>query len=116
MANLNTEYAFDQGVLVDYRNLAFLEEEKLSFGEYIQNNQIEYILYPEEMDFIYTQRPMWNMFYGNVYPYYEDLQAFLSEQCVLVEEFNTPYAMRIVRFADAQDWALKIYRVRNEYE
>lgn len=74
LANLNAEYAFDYNKLYDYRNLAFLQENGLSFTDYIKRNNIKVIIYPEEMDYIYNNRPVWNVMYGNVFPYYEKMQ------------------------------------------
>lgn len=112
LANLNAEYAFEAGHLFDYRNLAFLNEEGISFSDYVVDNQIEYILLPDEMDFIYARRPAWNVMYGNLYPVYDELQNFLVDECELVESFTSPYAMRIVRFMYDEDWIVRVYRVR----
>jgi len=109
LANLNSEYAFNYGALHDYRNLDALGD--MSFSEYIYQNKIEYIIYPEEMDFIYENRPVWNVMYGNVYPYYEDMIDFLNEGCNLVHEFSSPYAMRIMMYSDDKAWKIKIYKV-----
>ena len=76
LANLNAEYAFDEGQLLDYRNLEYLAQSGLTFEEYVSSRGIEYILYPEEMDYIYQHRPVWNIVYGNLYPYYDDMQRF----------------------------------------
>ncbi|MFP4020448.1 MAG: ArnT family glycosyltransferase [Halanaerobium sp.] len=112
LANLNTDYYFKNGSLFDYRNLAYLEENNISFAEYIEKNKIEYIIYPEEMDFIYKTRPSWNIIYGNLYPYYSEMQEFLNQKTELVKSFsNSTYGMRIVREIDQQDWSVKIYRV-----
>jgi 4-amino-4-deoxy-L-arabinose transferase-like glycosyltransferase len=113
LANVNTEYAFDYNRLHDYRNLSKLSKNDLTFEQYIQAQEIAYIIYPQEMDFIYENRPSWNVVYGNVYPYYDDMQSFLSEQCEPIYTFNSPYAMRIVRFSQSQDWQVNIYRVKD---
>ncbi len=109
LANLNAEYAFEYNMLHDYRNLRNLGE--MPFEEYITSNNIKYIIYPEEMDYIYNNRPVWNVMYGNVYPYYEEMSDFLSEKCRLVHEFSSPYAMRIYMYAYDKEWAVKIYEV-----
>ncbi|MBN1624218.1 MAG: glycosyltransferase family 39 protein [Clostridia bacterium] len=111
LANLNTGYLFGEGEFLDYRNLAYLYENNIGFDEYVKSRGIEYIIYPEEMDFIYERRPVWNIVYGNLYPYYEDMTGFLDEQCSLVHEFTSPYGMRIVRFAGDRDWKIRIYRI-----
>ena len=114
LANVNAEYAFDNGRLLDYRNLEYLEQSGLTFSEYISSRDIEYILYPEEMDFIYARRPVWNILYGNLYPYYDDMQRFLSEDCTAIASFTSPYAMRITRYRDDQDWTVTVYRVERD--
>ena len=111
LANLNAEYAFDEGQLLDYRNLEYLEQSGLSFAEYIETHGIEYIIYPEEMDYIYQHRPVWNIMYGNLYPYYDDMQQFLEEHCTKIASFTSPYAMRIAGHMDDQDWAVTVYHV-----
>lgn len=110
LANLNTEFYFQNNTLYDYRNLNFLEQ-NTSFESYILDREIEYIIYPEEMDFIYNRRPVWNGIYGNLYPYYDDMQRFLSERCQIIHQFHSPYGMRIVLFQNNQDWVITIYQV-----
>ena len=112
LANLNAGYAFAYGSLRDYRNLGYLDDNEMSFSDYVKSNGIEYIIYPEEMDFIYESRPVWNIVYGNIYPYYDDMGEFLAQECEVVHEFYSPYGMRIVRFADDKEWSVKIYRVK----
>jgi 4-amino-4-deoxy-L-arabinose transferase-like glycosyltransferase len=112
LANLNSAYAFDCGDLLDYRNLEYLQG--MPFEEYIRSRGISYIIYPEEMDFIYESRPVWNILYGNLYPYYADLTRFLENSCTQVGAFTSPYAMRIAEYMDAQEWTVKIYRVKGE--
>lgn len=111
LANLNTEYHFKSKGLYDYRNLAYLEENQVSFDKYIQSHQIEYIIYPEEMDYIYNHRPLYNGMYGNLYPYYDDMQHFLNESCVLVDAFDSHYGMRIAKYFLTKKWQVKIYKV-----
>ncbi|MFW6229448.1 MAG: 4-amino-4-deoxy-L-arabinose transferase, partial [Halanaerobium sp.] len=115
LANLNTDYYFENGSLFDYRNLDYLEENNLSFADYIAKNKIEYIIYPEEMDFIYNSRPSWNILYGNLYPYYSEMQQFLEQEAELIKEFNnSTYAMRIVSEIGKKNWSVKIYKVNPE--
>ncbi len=114
-ANLNAEYAFDNGALLDYRNLAYLEQNGMTFEEYMRKNEVEYIVYPEEMDFIYTNRPVFNILYGNLFPYYGDMQRFLGEDCSLIGSFESPYAMRIVQYSQREAWEVRVYRVKEEF-
>lgn len=114
LANLNTEYAFSEGTMLDVRNLQFLEDEGLTFEEYVRSRGVEYIVYPQEMDFIAERRPVWNIIYGNVIPYYDDMKRFLAEECSVVSEFTSPYAMRIVQYSDRQEWTVTVYRVESD--
>ncbi len=113
LANLNAEIYFDNGKLYDYRNLAFLTENNLTFEQYIVRNKIEYIIYPDEMDFIYAYRPVWNDVYGNISLYYDDMQKFLQTKSQLVYEFSEPtYGMRIAKYINKKEWKIKIYKVK----
>lgn len=114
LANINCGYAFEQGRVLDYRNLEFLDGSGLKFEEYIDTRGIEYIVYPQEMDFIYENRPVWNILYGNLYPYYADMKRFLSERCLKVNEFHSPYAMRIAGMMYGRDWSVEVYSVQRE--
>jgi hypothetical protein len=111
LANLNTEYACDEGHLLDYRNLDYLDQNGLTFAEYVESRGIKYIVYPQEMDYIYAHRPVWNILYGNLYPYYDDMKRYLAEHCTQTAAFTSPYAMRIAGLMDEQAWMVTVYRV-----
>lgn len=112
LANLNSEYYFANGKLFDYRNLSHLKDHNLTFSDYIRKHQIEYIIYPEEMDFIYQSRPQWNALYGNVADYYLEMISFFKDNCTLIHQFtNESYGIRIARYIGKKDWSIKIYRV-----
>lgn len=114
LANLNTEYYFANGRLHDYRNLAYLQERGMSLASYIADNKISYIIYPEEMEFIYREQPRWNGMYGPPL-YFEELQQFLTANCLLVHEFtDSLYAMRITPYQLKGDWKVRIYRVKSQ--
>lgn len=109
LANLNSEYFFDDGKLIDYRNLAYLNNTSIEC--YIEENEIEYILYSEEMDYIY-RNPQWQILYGDM-PYYDELQDYLNNQCELVCSFESPtYGMRIVRYMDDYPWEVRVYKTK----
>lgn len=112
LANLNTDYYFQNTKLLDYRNLYYLQNDNMTIADYIRINGIEYIIYSEEMDVIYQERPRWNGMYGNLY-YYHELQQFLNKHCELVNKFNDRvYAMRIVDYMRDKDWQVKIFKVK----
>ena len=114
LANLNSEYYFDNGKLLDYRNLSFLKENNRTVAEYIEENDIEYIILSEELDFIYSQRPVWNMIYGNL-RYMDELNAYTREKCVLVDSFkNKVYSVRILQYVGSdRDFTVKIFKVKD---
>ncbi len=114
LANLNCEYYFDNGKLLDYRNLSFLKENNKTIAEYIEENDIEYIILSEEMDFIYSQRPVWNMIYGNL-RYMEELNAYTRNKCILVDSFkNNTYGVRIVQYMNSdRDFMVKVFKVKD---
>jgi len=112
LCNINAEPIFDYGKLYDWRNIGKLSESDISFSQYILERKIEYIIYPEEIDFIYQNRPVWNGIYGNIAPIYSGMQEFLEEQCEVIGNFvSRTYAMRIVRYQQDQNWTITLYRV-----
>lgn len=114
LANLNTEYYFSLGTLHDYRNLSYLKNKNLSFAEYIRMNNIKYIIYPEEIEVIYAERPRWNGMYGPA-TYYEEMKEYLENECQLIDQFSAPvYGMRIVSYMDVKDWKVSIYQVNSK--
>ncbi len=114
LANLNSEYYFDNGKLLDYRNLSYLKDGDLSVEDYIRENKIEYIILSDEMDLIYSQRPIWNMIYGNL-RYMDELHQFLDENCTLVHRFqNNIYGIRIVQYMNSdRDFTVQIFKVKD---
>ena len=111
LGNLNTDYYFENGRLHDYRNLAFLQQKGMTFEKYIRDNNIEFILYSEELDLIHELQPKWDGIYGTM-GYYEDMKSFIDENCQLVHQYTDPYyGVRIVRYIGTKDWNIKIYRV-----
>lgn len=111
LGNLNSDYYFDNGKLLDYRNLTFLKDNHMSFGKYINDNNIKYIIYSEELDLIHELRPKWDGIYGPT-DYYDEMKAFLNTNCTLEHEFTDSfYGIRIVRYMGIKDWKIRIYRV-----
>ncbi len=111
LASLNTEYYFQNGKLHDYRNLAYLRKNKLSLGDYIRQKRIQYIIYPEGLDFIYQNRPKWNGVYGQPY-YYPEMQRFLKKHCRPVSRFSDPaYGIEIPAYAGKKNWQVTVYQV-----
>jgi 4-amino-4-deoxy-L-arabinose transferase-like glycosyltransferase len=94
LGGLNLEYYLYRGQLYDWRNLAFLKEGELPF--YLTEREIEYIVIPSELKYIYTTRPTWNALYGNTAYWYPELMSYLNENALLIDKFPSPgYGTRI---------------------
>lgn len=113
IGNLNSEFYFENGKLLDYRNLAYLKENNRTIADYVRENGVEYLILSDELTFIYSVRPKWNMIYGNVYNFHEELQAFVEQNCVEVGSFvNNCYGVRIrEEMNTARDFTVHVYRV-----
>jgi 4-amino-4-deoxy-L-arabinose transferase-like glycosyltransferase len=112
LCNINAEPLFDYGKLYDWRNIGELSGNDQSFSQYISDRNIEYIVYPEEIDYIYQHRPLWNGVYGNIALIYDGMQDFLNNQCEVIGVFSSrTYAMRIVRYQQEREWNITLYRV-----
>ena len=95
IANLNTEFYFDQGVLRDYRNLPYMASRR-ELENYLEINKIQYICFTDELDYIYENRPNYNVIYGNA-SFIKDLQSYCESDCTLVGTFENPmYGPRII--------------------
>jgi 4-amino-4-deoxy-L-arabinose transferase-like glycosyltransferase len=114
LANLNAEFYFDEGCLIDYRNLEYLNENDLSFADYIRENEIEYIVISDEMEFIAEHAPSYDALYGPIY-YLDEMQTFLNENCEYVGSFpNNTYGVRIVSEINGSDtFVIRVYKVSN---
>ncbi|MFO7850737.1 MAG: 4-amino-4-deoxy-L-arabinose transferase, partial [Spirochaetia bacterium] len=65
------------------------------------------------MDLIYRRRPVWNILYGNVAGYYEEMKEYLEEECTAAGSFSAPtYGMRITRYSGTRPWKVTVYRVK----
>ena len=111
LCNLNAEYAFDNNSLLDYRNLNYLDENNISVEEYIYKNNIEYIVLSDEMEYI-SKNKRWNILYGDVSNYYNDLIKFIDEKTEYIAEFNSKdYGIRIVKYMGEDRWNIRIFKV-----
>lgn len=113
LSNLNTEYYFDKGKIFDYRNLSFIKEKGISFSQYIDSRNIQYIIYYDEIDYIYEQNPRYNGIYGDVSSYFMEMQFFLQNECNRIYSFsNSTYGTNIFHLIDKKQWQVHIYKVR----
>ena len=110
LGNLNTGFFFENGNLLDVRNLSYLKENGLTFRQYVQSRGIELILWSDEMDYLYRRRPDFNTVYGNL-RYVEEAEAFFAERCTLVGSFENPgYAVRLAQEI-GKPYRVRVYRV-----
>jgi len=111
LGNLNTLEAFDPYRFFDVRNLGYLRENGIDFETYVRERQIDTLVIHEEMEYLYRTSPKWDFLYVNL-DYYEDMQRFIKDHCMLVKSFENPiYAMRISRFTGTYPWKTSIYKV-----
>lgn len=111
LANLNSSFAFAYGDLYSYRDLIVLNKNN-DFREYIDKHKIEYIVYPHELEIIFNERPVWNTMYGNIYPWYEEMMFFLTNECEEISSWNEPvFGMRITSYMGSRDGNITVYRV-----
>lgn len=121
LANLNTGFYFEQGCLRDYRNLPYItnSEAVVSMSEmcrlenYIRENEIEYILYSTELEYIYEHRPYFNVIYGDS-RFVPVLKEFCEESCELTGEFvNTEYGSRVIGVMGQEQYShVQVYKVK----
>lgn len=111
LGNLNMGFAFGYDRLRDYRNLPFVEQ-GAGIGEYVRDNGIAYICYTDELDFIYHNRPYYNVIYGNAM-FVESLKEYCETSCEKVGEVkNRQYGARIIALLDDPEYqTVTIYRV-----
>ncbi|MBF9015998.1 MULTISPECIES: glycosyltransferase family 39 protein [unclassified Oceanispirochaeta] len=112
LGGLYMDFAIPDGQFYDWRNLYFLKENNLSLEEYIEKREIQYIVVPEELSFIYKNRPYWNVLYGNIAHWYPQLIEFTENECSLLEEINSSaYGIRIAAYRYSKPWYVRIYKV-----
>jgi hypothetical protein len=112
LANTNMAFHIDYGRLCSYRDLGQVIDGKMTFDDYVDLNEIEYIIWTEELDIIAKERPLWNDLYGNVYRYHEEAIFFLNNNCNLIKTFSTNiYPVRIVDYMNKREYQVKVYKV-----
>ncbi len=114
IANLNTGFYFDQGTLLDYRNLPCLNGSD-ELAHYIEKNKIQYICLTDELDYIYENRPYYNVIYGNA-AFIKDLKNYCETNGTRVGSFESPlYGTRIISLMDNPDYfTVTVYKVSQD--
>ena len=116
IGNLNKEFYFDQGVLRDYRNLPYLEVGQ-ALETYLAEQKIQYILWSDELDYIYENRPYYNVIYGNS-RFIKDLKGYCQNHCMAVGSFENPlYGTRIFSLLNDPEYGtVTVYRTGHEMQ
>lgn len=104
LGNLNMEFFLEYDCLRDYRNLPYaLEGEGLE--AYLEADGIEYIVYHQELDYLWEHRPYYNVIYGNV-QFVQQLKSYCEQNCQLVGSFEDPwYGIRVAQLRGQQAYA-----------
>lgn len=112
LGNLNAEYAFADGQLLDYRNLQHLGDQGIAFADYVATEQIEYIIYYDELAFIAKNHPSYDVMYGDLTPVFAEMTSFLAEHCQEITDFSdSSYGTNLAPLIDAKPWGIHIFRV-----
>lgn len=111
IGNLNMGFYFQQGALRDYRNLPYVESAQ-GLETYIADNQIEYILYMDELDYLWEHRPYYNGIYGSA-TFVDTLKTFCLQKCEPAGSFyHATYGTRIMSLLqDGEYGTVTVYRV-----
>lgn len=112
LGNLNTEFAFTENRFVDWRNLSYLSSKGISLEEYLEAKNIAYIIYTDEIDYVYENRPLWNSLYGNTAGYYQDLKHILQNSILVSTYSSNNYACRISLLQNTRNWTAYIYTIK----
>ncbi|OFV70441.1 ArnT family glycosyltransferase [Acetobacterium wieringae] len=112
LGNLNAEYAFADGQLLDYRNLQYLDDQGITFADYVAAEQIEVIIYYDELGLIIANHPRYEVMYGDLTPIAAEMTAFLAAHCEEITVFNdASYGTNLAPLIDARPWSIHIFRV-----
>lgn len=110
LGNLNMEFFTEYGCFRDYRNLPFVVEGE-GLSSYLERNEIEYILYHQELDYLWDHRPYYNVIYGNVM-FVQELKRYCEENCQVVGSFqNSRYGIRVAGILGREEYGrVTVYR------
>ena len=100
----------DNNGLRDYRNLPYALEEG-GLEDYLERNQITYIIYHQELDYLWEHRPYYNVIYGNVI-FVRELKEYCQNNCQIAGSFEDPwYGIRVSGLRGQEGYArVTVYR------
>ena len=112
LGNLNAEYAFADGQLLDYRNLQYLDDQGLTFADYVAAEQIKVIIYYDELALIAKNHPTYDVMYGDLSTVFPEMTAFLTDHCDEIAVFtDSTYGTNLAPLIDTRPWVIRIFRV-----
>lgn len=111
LGNLNAEYAFADGQLLDYRNLQYLDDQGITFADYVAAQQIEVIIYYDELAVIVANHPRYDVMYGDLTPIDAEMTAFLAEHCEekITAFSDASYGTNLAPLIDTRPWPIHIF-------
>lgn len=112
LAPLNLGFYFEEGALLDFRNLRYYREKGLTLEEYVDTRNIQYIFFPEELDQIAEKKPAYDKVYGNPDFYYEELKDFLKRRGEQITTLANPtYGVHVAHWVDDRPWGIHLFKV-----
>jgi len=109
LGNLNMGFAHNVKNLHPIRDFEYLKDSGKSMAEYIDDEYIKWIVWPDEMDIVYQERPLWNNLYGNITPYYQELKSILNSAVTVKQGYFPVYGMRIIPYQHRKGGNITIY-------
>lgn len=110
IGNLNAEYHFENGALLDYRNLTYLKQKNSTLAEYLEKNEVEFLIISDELYLLHELRPTWNGVYGNI-NYLEQMEDITAEWEEVHSFTDNFYGVRLVRYQNSErDFSVRIYQ------
>ncbi len=114
VANLNLDFYFENGCLRDYRNLPYALEQG-TIEAYMDKNEIEYVIYSTELDYLYENRPYFNVIYGNT-EFVPELKRFCEVHGEKMGEFiDVEYGCRVIGIMGQEEYSnVIVYKVNRD--
>lgn len=111
LGNLTSSYVFHSNTFYDIRNLAYLDQ--ISLEDYLEERQINTIIYYEEYDYIHRNQ-QWEILYGDDNLWYDPLNEILNADYEMVDDFTSLYyGNRIIRYSGDYNWTVSIYKKKS---
>ena len=110
LANLNAAFAFGYDRLVIWRDFDALPGDA-DLEAVLEELGVRWVVLPDELEYIYARRPVWNGLYGNPRRYPELIDLLDGRGTETDRGVFPAYAMRIVPYMDCGAWSIGVYRL-----